>query len=345
MSKRIEVTATFLATDADGIAEAQNVTPEQATGVYTPTDPPVADTTVTIGDLTYTWRDDLTPDLPFYVVIGATVQDSMDNLMAAINGDAGEGVTYGTGTTPSTQVTGDSSATNIDITAIAYGTSGNSIATTATGGTWDAATLEGGVDGFLTLDGVLVVDDVAEIGENQIVTITSSGDDSDVNFTVSGFMKNGAAISQTFVGANAGVASTTIGFAQVTSILADSPVDGNITAGISEAGFIGPIPLDINRNIAKVSLAAYGVDSSQVWYTLGNILVDEDYWAMPWFDINNGDFVESVAITGWETMPPRGPLASGSAVGWMLQPATAVMLYVEESAQATVTFTVIQQGI
>lgn len=124
-----------------------------ATGILTGTTI-AADDTVTIGTLTYTFVAELTEDtgdaVPFEILVGATDSDSLDNLIAAINGDAGEGTLYGTGTTAQTLLsaaagTGDT----IDLAADTAGTAGNGIATTATltAGGFGAATLTGGTDG------------------------------------------------------------------------------------------------------------------------------------------------------------------------------------------------------
>ena len=124
-----------------------------ATGTLTGTTI-AADDTVTIADLTYTFVDALSEDtgdaVPYEVLVGATDSDSLDNLIAAINGDTGEGTLYGTGTVAHPSVTaaaGAGDTMDVSFTAGA-GVAGNDIATTATltSGDWGAANLEGGVD-------------------------------------------------------------------------------------------------------------------------------------------------------------------------------------------------------
>lgn len=124
---------------------------ETATGTLTGTTI-AADDTVTIGGYTYTFVAALSEDtgdaVPFEVLVGGTDSDSLDNLIAAINGDAGEGTLYGTGTTSHAFVTAAAGAGDtIDVTFNTPGAAGN-IATTATltAGDWGAATLEGGID-------------------------------------------------------------------------------------------------------------------------------------------------------------------------------------------------------
>lgn len=116
-----------------------------ATGVLTLTGNAVNGETVTIGGVVYTFVTALAS--AFDVLIGAAATNSIDNLIAAINGAAGEGSTYGTGTTAHPTVgaaagVGDT----MDVTADTAGTAGNSIATTETmtAGSWGASTLEGG---------------------------------------------------------------------------------------------------------------------------------------------------------------------------------------------------------
>lgn len=84
------------------------------------------------------------------VLIGASNTDSIDNLVAAINKAAGEGTTYGTGTTKNLDVSAVRSVNDLNATCKYIGTAGNSVDTTETmagaGNDWAAATLLGGVN-------------------------------------------------------------------------------------------------------------------------------------------------------------------------------------------------------
>jgi len=105
---------------------------------------------VTIGTTKYTFRETL--GAAYDVLIGASASDTIDNLIAAINGAAGEGSTYGTGTVAHADVTaaaGDGDT--MDITANVPGTAGNSIATTELSAvcSWTAGTMGSGVDPVL----------------------------------------------------------------------------------------------------------------------------------------------------------------------------------------------------
>lgn len=66
------------------------------------------------------------------------------------------------------------------------------------------------------------------------VIITSVGDDSGVVFTITGTTFGGATVSEDVPGANAGIASSTIDFATVTSIAADAATADDVEAGTNE---------------------------------------------------------------------------------------------------------------
>jgi hypothetical protein len=113
--------------------------------------------TVTIGTTVYSFETGAL-DAAYKVLVGATASDSLDNLIAAINGAAGSGTLYATGTVAHTLVTAAAGAGDtMDVTAISYGTGGNAIATTEVAAqlSWGGATLTGGsaaidVDASLT---------------------------------------------------------------------------------------------------------------------------------------------------------------------------------------------------
>jgi hypothetical protein len=105
--------------------------------------------TVTIGTTVYAFETGAL-DAAYKVLVGATPSASLDNLIAAINGDTGIGVTYAAGTVAHPNVTAVAgSGDSMVVTAKLAGILGNTIATTdtATNGSWDAATLTGGTVG------------------------------------------------------------------------------------------------------------------------------------------------------------------------------------------------------
>lgn len=135
----------------------------QATDTLTLTGNAVADEEVVIGAKTYVWKASVGATAN-QVLIGADADESLDNLIAAINGGAGSGTLYGSATVAHTQVTAAAGAGDtMDITAIAAGTAGNSIATTTdmSNGSWAGGngTMTGGTDGYwvVAADGDLAI--------------------------------------------------------------------------------------------------------------------------------------------------------------------------------------------
>jgi hypothetical protein len=119
-----------------------------ATGQLTLTANAANTETVTLGSQTYTFVTTLSGAAD-EVLIGVDADTSINNLVAAINGAAGAGTIYGTGTATNTSATAENLGGNqLQATAATQGTAGNSVATTETlaSGAWGAATLEGGAD-------------------------------------------------------------------------------------------------------------------------------------------------------------------------------------------------------
>lgn len=148
---------TFTGNPTDTLAAATgtltltgNANPQSyATATLTLVANPAENEQVRIGDVTYEFT--ATPNSPYDVLIGASASDTIDNLIAAITGGAGEGVTYGTGTVAHADVNvaaGDGD-TMICI-ANTIGSAGNSIAVADAmanpGNVWDGAHLDGGYD-------------------------------------------------------------------------------------------------------------------------------------------------------------------------------------------------------
>ena len=126
---------------------------------------------VVIGSQTYTAT--ATVDAAYEVLIGATASDTIDNLIAAINNDAGAGTLYGATTPANTSVSASVGAGDtMDVTSdgFFYGAVADAIATTETSATasWGATTL--------TLDAATVSLSVNGTNfSNDPYEITSSG--------------------------------------------------------------------------------------------------------------------------------------------------------------------------
>lgn len=122
-----------------------------ATNVFTMTTQPTNGTTVTVGTkngsvaAVYTWKTALAS--AFDVLIDTSAQNSLTNLLNAINAGAGGGTKYGTGTTSNFDVNATQlPAGQFQVNANTAGTAGNSVASTSTStGSWAHTTLTGGL--------------------------------------------------------------------------------------------------------------------------------------------------------------------------------------------------------
>lgn len=122
-----------------------------ATGTLSLNAVPLNTETVTLGATTYTFVTALDSMMgpANAVVIGADVEECVDNLVAAITAGAGSGVVYGTGTMANASATASALPSGQMLAeALTAGAAGNSIASTETltNGSWTAATLTGGQD-------------------------------------------------------------------------------------------------------------------------------------------------------------------------------------------------------
>ena len=127
-----------------------------ATGVLTFSGTGTDADTVTIAGRVYTLVNALVSADD--ILIGASATDTGDNLAAAINGGAGEGTLYGTGTIANADVSASAAVGVVTVTALQIGEEGNDITTVeaGTGASWAAATLSGGLDvGGIQAIGVL----------------------------------------------------------------------------------------------------------------------------------------------------------------------------------------------
>ncbi len=153
-------------------------------GVLTLTGQPLDTETVVIGGKTYTFQTVLT-DVDGNVLIGASAGDSCDNLVAALNFDAGAGSLYAASTTEQTDV--DASAgvgDTMDLVAQSGGTSGDSITTTETltNGSFGEVTLTGGANAHLK--GKAARDNLESDGRKDRKYIKSEPEAASGDFTV-----------------------------------------------------------------------------------------------------------------------------------------------------------------
>lgn len=127
----ITVTAKVAGVAGNSIAKAEASTHLDWDGAGASLTGGLAAETVTIGSIVYRFKDVL--EQAYDVKIGSTIELSLDNLYAAINGSGTTGVNYCTGTIAHTQVIGVAhDATTITLRGRVPGTSLNTVATTET---------------------------------------------------------------------------------------------------------------------------------------------------------------------------------------------------------------------
>lgn len=139
--------------ESDTVRSGTPVNAVNATVVLTSDNTNVSDgDTVTVGSQVYRFKNTIAQIND--VLIGADADASLTNLKKAINGEAGAGTNYYTGTPVNTNVScGVVSSHTVTLTALTAGTAANSIATTETSShlSFATATLLGGVDGTVAL--------------------------------------------------------------------------------------------------------------------------------------------------------------------------------------------------
>lgn len=137
--------ASEIPSNSGGIVSNDDIA-DHATVTLTAAGIPTAGESVTLGNRTYTFRSALVSAND--VLIGGSASICLDNLKAAVNGTAGAGSTYGTGTVAHADViAGLKTATTIVFHARLGGTDGNSLASTETAVTalsFGSATFLGG---------------------------------------------------------------------------------------------------------------------------------------------------------------------------------------------------------
>jgi hypothetical protein len=161
--------------------EKSPVNAASATGVLTTNETLVADgDTVTIGETVYTFKTALStePAVPYEVLIGADTVAQMANLALAVNGGAGEGINYATGTVAHPDVSGEVDGTDFTVTRLPAGAAGNLVAKAddSVNLDWDGdgEVLTGGIDGT-----VGVANEICEDGTYLYLCIA----DNDVSHT------------------------------------------------------------------------------------------------------------------------------------------------------------------
>jgi hypothetical protein len=181
--------------------------------------------------------------------------------------------------------------------------------------------------GNLLINGTLATGGVATLAAQQIIGITSAGNDSAVNFTITGTDDQGRVISQTIAGPNANTVQTTLNYRTVTQIAVSAAVASAVTVDTLGIGGSQEIPLDRYLNPFNVSLAALllsGAANFTVQFTLDNVFGGSG--PFNWFAVNG---MSAVAV---------------NTNGTLISAVTAVRL-LTNSGTGAVSLTAVQSGM
>ena len=213
-----------------------------------------ANDTITIGGQTYTLV--AVPSNPNEVDIGGNASATADNLVAAINGGAGEGTAYGTGTVANAFVTAANASGAVTLTAIDQGPAGNGIEVSIDS-TAITATVTALVGGSATLAGAATVtfadamtaDEVVQVGTQTytFVASPSQANDIDIGGSATATAANFAAAINQGAGGGTAYGTGTVAHPDVSAVAVGAAVTltnrqlGSDTAGFDAQGKLSPV--------------------------------------------------------------------------------------------------------
>ncbi len=181
--------------------------------------------------------------------------------------------------------------------------------------------------GNLLINGSLASGGVATLAAQQVVGITSAGNDSAVNFTVTGTDDQGRVISQTIAGPNINTVQTTLNFRTVTSIAVSAAVASAVTVDTLQIGASTEVPLDQYITVLNISIAVEvtGTVNYTVQYTF-----DDIFGGAP----GPFNWLNFTSMTG----------QAANANGTLISPVRAVRL-LNNSGAGTAKMLVVQSGL
>lgn len=105
-------------------------------------------------------------------------------------------------------------------------------------------------------------------GFGRVITLTSAGNISGVNFTIAGTDVYGRAVSSTIAGPNANTVATTQEYLTVTSVTVNGAVGTNTSVGTGTVGSTRPYCPSGMANAVPANIALYGVVSNTINWTV-----------------------------------------------------------------------------
>jgi hypothetical protein len=180
----------------------------------------------------------------------------------------------------------------------------------------------------LTINGSLASGGVATFDAARRVIVTSVGNDSGINFAVSGENYQGQVITDTFAGATSGAAQSNMDFKAVTAVTTSAATATNVTVGTNAVASSQWIPLDTFQNAVDVGVNV-------------NVTGTVNYTVDATFD---DVFATTIFTTPAQVVAPTATnliAASTDQYGHLQVPYSAIRL-TRNSGNGTVAFTAIQ---
>ncbi len=181
--------------------------------------------------------------------------------------------------------------------------------------------------GNLLINGTAATGGVATLDVARRILITSTGDDSAVNWTITGTGANGLSFSEVVAGSNAGTSQSLHDFLTVTSVSGSAAAAANVSVGTSSVGSTQPWVVDGWANPAEFG---YGVTvTGSATYNIEGAWDD----LSPQWDVNSN-------APNWQTVVD-GSAGVGASGAIANQPVTMLRLTIT-SGTGTVTAKILQ---
>lgn len=173
---------------------------------------------------------------------------------------------------------------------------------------------------------------IAQLDAQRNVTLTSTGNISAVNFTITGTDQNGLPISETLAGPNNNTVTTISNFYTVTQVAVSAAVGTNTSVGSAATGASVPVPVDQYLTPANVEVAVEvsGTLNYTVQYT-------NDF-------LFNQGVASSPATITWVAAAANLTAQTAYADNYLQAPAMAIRL-LTNSGSGTGTMIVRQAGV
>lgn len=180
--------------------------------------------------------------------------------------------------------------------------------------------------GNLLINGSLASGGVATMLAQQQVGLTSTGNLSGINFTITGTNDYGQTISEVLAGPNNNTVKSVRNYLTVTSIAASAAVGTAMTVDTVGSGASGVIPIDQYLNPVNLALTVgiTGTLNATAQFTTDDVYASTGPFT--WFTVGG-----LLAVTA-------------TAAGTLVAPVTGVRL-LTNSGTGTATFSVVQSGM